>query len=97
MLRRVSRVSEALLGLTLPAKTFSSRPSVAALAVRSRTHVSTFALVVYYCSCRNIVNSRRSKPAHPPPLSKQYTPYSPTNIALYFINRGPFDSSILGL
>jgi len=32
-----------------------------------------------------------------PPPSKQYTPYSPTNIALYFINRGPFYGSILGL
>jgi len=46
--RRVGRVSEALLGLTLPArKTSSSRPPVAAPAVRSGTHVSAFALVVY--------------------------------------------------
>ena len=32
------------------------------------------------------------------PQFKFYSyPYSPTNIALYFINRGPFYSSILGL
>ena len=47
MLRRISRVSEALLGLTLLVKTFSLRLPIAALAVRSRTHVSVFALVVY--------------------------------------------------
>jgi len=51
-----------------------------------------------YCHYRNIVNSCRSKPAHPPPLSKQYTLYSPTNIALfqgykispYLYSLGPF-------
>jgi len=47
MLRRVGRVPKALLGLTLPVKTFSSRLPVAALVVRSHTHVSAFALVVY--------------------------------------------------
>jgi len=46
-LRHVGRVSKALLGLTLLAKTSSLRPPVTALAVRSRTHVSAFALVVY--------------------------------------------------
>ena len=39
----------------------------------------------------------QSKPAYPPLLSKQYTPYSHTDMALYFINRGLFNSSILGL
>jgi len=47
MLKCVSCVSEALLGLTLLVKTSSSRLLVAALAVRSRMHVSTFALIVY--------------------------------------------------
>jgi len=47
MLRRVGRVSEALLGLTLPVKTSFSRTPVAAPAVRSRMHVSAFTLVVY--------------------------------------------------
>jgi len=48
MLRRVGYISEALLGLTLlTKKTSSSRPLVAAPAVRSRTHVSAFAIVVY--------------------------------------------------
>jgi len=48
MLRRIGRISEALLRLTLLArKTSSSRLPVATPAVRSRTHVSVFTLVVY--------------------------------------------------
>ena len=47
MLKRVGRVSEASLELTLLAKTSFSQSPVAALAVRNHTHVSAFALVVY--------------------------------------------------
>ena len=36
-------------------------------------------------------------PAYSLPLLKQYTPYSPTSIALYFVNRSLFYSFILGL
>ena len=50
-----------------------------------------------YCCCRNIVNLYRSKPTYPPLILKLYTPYSPTNIALQFINRSLFYSSILAL
>jgi len=57
MLKRISRVSEAPLRLTLLVKTFSSRSPVAAPAVRSRTHVSAFALVVLLTRSRRNINS----------------------------------------
>ena len=45
----------------------------------------------------SIAYSQRRNIVYPPPLSKRYTLYSPTNMALYFINRGLFYRSILGL
>ena len=45
--KRYSSAYRPPLGLTLPAET-SSHHHVAALALRSRTYVSTFALVVYW-------------------------------------------------
>ena len=47
MLRRISRVPKVLLRLTLLTKTFFLRLLVITLAVRSRTHVFAFALIVY--------------------------------------------------
>ena len=50
-----------------------------------------------YSRLRNIGKNRQAAAARITPPSKQYTPYSFTNIALYFINRGLFYSPIVGL
>ena len=47
--------------------------------------------------CQNISKNRQVARRVLTPLLKQYTPYSPTNTALYFINRDIFYSFILML
>ena len=54
--------------------------------------------LAWWCSHhQNIGNSLGAERRALPTISKQYTPYNFTNIALYFINRALFYSSLLKL
>ena len=48
-------------------------------------------------ACKRSVKIAKPHDAHRPLHQNNTPPYSPTNMALYFINRGQFYSSILGL